>query len=49
MTSERDRELTGTARRDFEQLDEHTRDRIVTNLEEIITDERRDPYRSDDG
>ena len=41
--SEWDWELTDTARRDFESLDDHARDRIATKLDEIVTDEWRDP------
>lgn len=41
--SEWDWELTDTGRRDFSQLDDHARDRIVTKLEEIVTDEWREP------
>jgi mRNA-degrading endonuclease RelE of RelBE toxin-antitoxin system len=36
-------ELTDTARRDFDSLDDHARDRIATKLDEIVTDEWRDP------
>ena len=41
--SEWDWELTDTARRDFDGLDEHARDRIVSKLDEIVTDQWRDP------
>ncbi len=41
--SEWDWELTDTARRDFDSLDDHARDRIATKLDEIATDEWRDP------
>jgi mRNA-degrading endonuclease RelE of RelBE toxin-antitoxin system len=41
--SEWDWELTDTARRDFDGLDDHARDRIATKLDEIVTDEWRDP------
>jgi mRNA-degrading endonuclease RelE of RelBE toxin-antitoxin system len=41
--SEWDWELTGTARRDFDGLDEHARDRIAGKLDGIVTDEWRDP------
>jgi mRNA interferase RelE/StbE len=41
--SEWDWELTDTARRDFSQLDDHARDRIVSKLNEIVTDEWREP------
>ena len=37
--SEWDWELTDTARRDFDSLDNHARDRIVNKLDEIVTDE----------
>ncbi|MFB6228850.1 MAG: type II toxin-antitoxin system RelE/ParE family toxin [Halobacteriales archaeon] len=32
-----------TAWRDFDGLDDHARDRIATKLDEIVTDEWRDP------
>lgn len=38
-----DWELTDTARRDFDGLDDHARDRIASKLDEIVTDEWRDP------
>jgi len=38
-----DWELTDTARRDFDALDSHARDRIASKLEEIVTDEWREP------
>lgn len=41
--SEWDWELTDTARRDFAGLDDHARDRIASKLDEIVTDEWRDP------
>ena len=41
--SEWDWELTDTARRDFDSLDNHARDRIVSKLDEIVTDEWREP------
>jgi mRNA-degrading endonuclease RelE of RelBE toxin-antitoxin system len=41
--SEWDWELTDTARRDFDGLDEYARERIVSKLDEIVTDEWRDP------
>ena len=41
--SEWDWALTDTARRDFDGLDEHARDRIASKLDEIVTDEWRDP------
>ena len=41
--SDWDWELTDTARRDFESLDDHARDRIATKLDEIVTDEWREP------
>jgi len=41
--SEWDWELTDTAQRDFDRLDTHAQDRIVSKLEEIVTDEWRDP------
>jgi mRNA-degrading endonuclease RelE of RelBE toxin-antitoxin system len=41
--SEWDWELTETARRDFDSLDAHARDRIVSKLDEIVTDEWREP------
>ncbi|WP_255568243.1 hypothetical protein [Salinarchaeum sp. IM2453] len=31
-------------RRDFDSLDDYARDRIATKLDEIVTDEWRDPY-----
>lgn len=41
--SEWDWELTDTARRDFDGLDTHVRNRIVSKLDEIVTDEWREP------
>lgn len=41
--SEWDWQLTDTARRDFDGLDEYARDRIASKLDEIATDEWRDP------
>jgi mRNA-degrading endonuclease RelE of RelBE toxin-antitoxin system len=41
--SEWDWEFTDTARRDFDSLDTHARDRIVSKLDEIVTDEWRAP------
>jgi len=41
--SELDWELTDTARRDFDGLDDYARDRIASKLDEIATDEWRDP------
>ena len=41
--SEWDCELTDTSRRDFDALDDHTRDRIASKLDEIVTDAWRDP------
>ena len=41
--SEWDWELTDTARRDFDSLDEYARDRITSKLDEIATDQRREP------
>lgn len=41
--SEWDWELTETARRDFDSLDEYARDRIASKLDEIVTDEWRAP------
>ena len=41
--SEWDWVLTDTARRDFDRLDNHARDRIASKLDEIITDEWREP------
>jgi mRNA-degrading endonuclease RelE of RelBE toxin-antitoxin system len=38
-----DWELTDTARRDFDGLDEYARDRIASKLDEIVTDEWRNP------
>ena len=38
-----DWELTETARRDFDGLDSHTRDRIASKLDEIVSDEWREP------
>lgn len=43
--SEWDWKLTDTARRDFDGLDEHARDRIASKLDAIVTDEWRDPIR----
>ena len=40
--SEWDWELTDTVRRDFDGLDEYARERIVSKLDEIVTDEWRD-------
>jgi len=36
-------ELTDTARRDFGGLDEYGRDRVSSKLDEIVTDEWREP------
>jgi hypothetical protein len=41
--SEWDWELTDTARRDFDSLDEYARDRITSKLDEIATDQWREP------
>lgn len=41
--SEWDWELTDTARRDFDSLDEYGRERVASKLDEIVTDEWRDP------
>lgn len=41
--SEWDWALTDTARRDFDALDAHARDRIVTKLDAIVTDDWRAP------
>jgi mRNA-degrading endonuclease RelE of RelBE toxin-antitoxin system len=41
--SEWEWELTDTARRDFESLDDYARERIASKLDEIVTDEWRDP------
>jgi len=41
--SEWDWELTDTARRDFDGLDEYARDRIASKLDGIVTDDWRDP------
>ncbi|WP_436906901.1 type II toxin-antitoxin system RelE family toxin [Halosimplex marinum] len=41
--SEWDWELTDTARRDFDGLDEHARDRVASKLDEIVTDQWREP------
>ena len=41
--SDWDWELTDTARRDFDSLDEYARDRITSKLDEIVTDEWREP------
>lgn len=41
--SEWDWDLTDTARRDFEGLDDYARERIATKLDEIVTDEWREP------
>ena len=38
-----DWELTDTARRDFASLDDEARDRIANKLDEIVTDEWRNP------
>ena len=38
-----DWKLTDTARRDFDSLDNHARDRILSKLDEIVTDEWREP------
>jgi mRNA-degrading endonuclease RelE of RelBE toxin-antitoxin system len=35
-------ELTDTARRDFDSLDEYARDRITSKLDEIATDQWRE-------
>lgn len=36
-------EFTDTAKRDFERLDAHARDRITSKLDAIVNDEWRDP------
>lgn len=41
--SEWDWQLTDTARRDFDGLDEYARDRIASKLDEIAIDKWRDP------
>ena len=41
--SDWDWELTYTSRRDFGSLDDHARDRITSKLDEIVTDQWRDP------
>ena len=41
--SEWDWELTDTAKRDFERLDQYARDRITSKLDEIVADEWRAP------
>ncbi|MDG5777534.1 type II toxin-antitoxin system RelE/ParE family toxin [Haloarculaceae archaeon H-GB2-1] len=41
--SEWDWDLTDTARRDFAGLDEYARERISSKLDEIVTDEWREP------
>jgi mRNA-degrading endonuclease RelE of RelBE toxin-antitoxin system len=41
--SDWDWELTDTSRRDFDSLADHARDRIVSKLDEIVTDQWRDP------
>ena len=41
--SEWDWELTDTACRDFDRLDDYAKDRISSKLNEIVTDEWRDP------
>jgi mRNA-degrading endonuclease RelE of RelBE toxin-antitoxin system len=41
--SDWDWELTDTARRNLNGLDDYARDRIVSKLDEIVTDEWRDP------
>jgi mRNA-degrading endonuclease RelE of RelBE toxin-antitoxin system len=38
-----DWELTDTSRRDFGDLDDHARDRIASKLDEIVTDDWRNP------
>lgn len=41
--SEWDWEFTDTARRDLDALDDYAQDRVISKLEEIVTDEWRDP------
>jgi hypothetical protein len=41
--SDWDWKLTDTARRDFDSLDKYGRERIASKLDEIVTDEWRDP------
>jgi mRNA-degrading endonuclease RelE of RelBE toxin-antitoxin system len=35
--------VTGTARRDFDRLDEYARDRIASKLDKLVDDEWRQP------
>jgi mRNA-degrading endonuclease RelE of RelBE toxin-antitoxin system len=43
MPGEWDWELTDSARRQFDKLDGYARDRLVSKLDEIVTDQWRDP------
>jgi len=43
MSEERDWELTDTADRQFDGLDEYAQDRITSKLDEIVTDQWREP------
>ena len=38
-----DWELTERGRRDFDALDDYARERIVSKLDEVVTDQWRDP------
>ena len=43
MSEEWDWKLTDRSRRQFDALDEHARDRIISKLEEVVTDQWREP------
>jgi len=43
MADEWDWEFSDTAERQFDKLDHYTRERLVSKLDEIVTDQWRDP------
>jgi mRNA-degrading endonuclease RelE of RelBE toxin-antitoxin system len=43
MAEEWDWELTDSARRQFDKLDDYARNRLASKLDEIVTDQWRDP------
>jgi len=45
MSEDWDWKLTDRSKRQFEALDEYARDRIISKLEEVVTDQWREPSR----
>jgi len=43
MSEDWDWKLTDRSKRQFEALDEYARDRIISKLEEVVTDQWREP------